>query len=202
VNPPHAHRVRVATGDEWRPLGHLLGAAFYDDPVWEWTAADPRRRQRHLGPAFGQFIRRRLGEGTVWTTDDLSGAAMWSAPDDWKSGPGEQLRMAWPMGRAIGFRSARSRLGALAEIERHHPSEPHWYLAILGADPDRRGQGIGGALMAPMVQRCDDEGMPAFLESSKEQNLAFYHRFGFEVTGTVDLRPDGPPLWSMWREPR
>ena len=56
--------------------------------------------------------------------------------------------------------------------------------------------------MAPMVQRCDEEGMPAFLESSKEQNLAFYHRFGFEVTGTFDLHPDGPPLWSMWRDPR
>ena len=102
VSTPQVHRVRVATGDEWRPLGRLLGAAFFDDPVWEWVAADPRRRRRHLGPAFGQFIRRRLGEGTVWTTDDLSGAAMWSAPDDWKSGPGEQLRMALPMVRAIG----------------------------------------------------------------------------------------------------
>ncbi len=127
---------------------------------------------------------------------------MWAAPDDWKSGVREQLRVTVPMARAVGLRSIASRLGALATIERHHPTEPHWYLAILGADPDRRGQGIGSALMEPMIERCDADGMPAHLESSKEENLAFYHRFGFEVTDELSLPHGGPPLWGMWRDPR
>lgn len=202
MNRKPAHTVRAAAGDEWRPLGHLLGAAFQDDPIWEWVTPDPVRRSRHLGRAFGQLIRRRTRAGTVWTTTDLAGAAMWAEPGDWKETPAEMAHLALPMARAIGLRRIRSRTAALSAMERHHPTVPHWYLAILGADPARRGQGIGGALMEPMVQRCDEEGMPAYLESSKEQNLAFYHRHGFEVTGQFQLASDCPPLWTMWRDPR
>lgn len=194
--------VRLATGQEWRPLGDLLGAAFQDDPVWEWVVPDPSRRARHLGTAFGHLIRDRVHGGTVWTTDDLAGAAMWAEPGRWKSSPSEMVRTTLPLARAIGLRLAKSRIDALTTMERHHPTEPHWYLGILGADPDRRGQGIGSTLMAPMVERCDREGMPAFLESSKEQNLPFYHRFGFEVTDELRIAPDCPPMWSMWRTPR
>lgn len=197
-----AHSVRPAVGDEWRPLGHLLGAAFQDDPVWEWVTPDPTRRARHLGRAFAQLLKRRTRAGTVWTTSDLSGAAMWAEPGDWRETPVEMARILPPMAAAIGLRLARSRTAALSAMERHHPTDPHWYLAILGADPARRGQGIGGALMEPMVQRCDEQGMAAYLESSKEANLAFYHRHGFEVTGQIQLAPDCPPLWSMWRTPR
>jgi ribosomal protein S18 acetylase RimI-like enzyme len=202
MTPRPTHQVRLATGDEWRPLGHLLAGAFDDDPVWQWVAPDPARRARHLGRAFGQLIRRRTRAGTVWTTDDLAGAAMWAEPGDWRETPGEMARMALPMAASIGLRRVRGRAAALSAMERHHPTEPHWYLAILGADPARRGQGIGGALMEPMMQRCDEQGMPAYLESSKEANLAFYHRHGFEVTGQVHLAPDCPPVWSMWRDPR
>lgn len=202
MSGPIRHVVRPAVGREWQPLGRLLGEAFWDDPVWEWVVTDPARRRRHLGPAFAQLIRDATADGHVWTTEDLSGAAMWAPPGRWKSTPRQIMRMALPLARAVGPRHARSRSVAMSVMDRHHPTEPHWYLAILGADPQRRGQGVGGALMEPMVQRCDEEGMPAFLESSKEQNLAFYHRFGFEVTGQVQLAPDCPPLWSMWRDPR
>lgn len=183
-------------------LGQLLGAAFVDDPIWEWVVTDEARRRRHLGAAFGQLVRSAAATGNLWTTEDLAGAAMWAPPGRWKTTAGEVVRMAPSMLRAVGLRHTPSRARALSAMDAHHPAEPHWYLAILGADPQRRGQGIGGALLTPMVQRCDDEGLPAYLESSKEQNLAFYHRFGFEVTGEHRLADDCPPLWTMWRDPR
>jgi GNAT superfamily N-acetyltransferase len=93
-------------------------------------------------------------------------------------------------------------LRAIAEVERVHPKEPHWYLAVLGTEPAWQGKGVGSALLAPVLQRCDREGRPAYLESSKESNLAFYARHGFEVTGTIDLLGGGPRVWPMWREPR
>ena len=88
-------------------------------------------------------------------------------------------------------------------MERHHASVPrdHWYLSVLGTDPDRQGKGIGAALVQPVLDLCDAEGLGAYLESSKESNIPYYRRFGFEVSGELRFR-GGPPIWPMWRDPR
>lgn len=198
----HARPVRVARSEEWRSLGRVLGAAFHDDPVWCWVCPDARRRERHLGAAFAQVIRRRVHNSWAWTTEGQLGAAVWAAPGNWKTRPADSMRIVVPMLRAIGFGGIGSRLAALSSIESKHPSEPHWYLEILGADPQMRGRGIGSALLAPMIDRCDETGLPAYLESSKAENLPFYRRFGFEVTEEFQLAPDAPTMWGMWREPR
>jgi ribosomal protein S18 acetylase RimI-like enzyme len=65
----------------------------------------------------------------------------------------------------------------------------------------RRAEGLGSALLAQVLARVDADGMPAYLESSSERNLAWYGRHGFEVTGEVAI-PGGPRIWPMWREPR
>ena len=64
------------------------------------------------------------------------------------------------------------------------------------------GSGIGRSLVEPVLQRADRDGVPAYLESSKERNIAFYARHGFEVTGQIHTPRGGPTLWLMWREPR
>ena len=87
-------------------------------------------------------------------------------------------------------------------IEAKHPRQPHFYLGTIGTDPDHQGKGLGSAALSPVLERCDDEAIPAYLESSKEENLAFYHRHGFEVTGEVAVPDDAVRLWLMWREPR
>ena len=93
-------------------------------------------------------------------------------------------------------------LAGVQRIEKRHPAEPHLYLSVLGTDPPRQGEGIGGALLAPGLALCDTEGLPAYLESSKERNLAYYARFGFRVTGETRLPRGGPTVWSLWRDPR
>ena len=72
---------------------------------------------------------------------------------------------------------------------------------MLGTEPARQGEGIGTRLLEPVLETCDADELPAFLESSKESNVAFYTRHGFRVTEEVQL-PGGPPVWLMWRDPR
>jgi GNAT superfamily N-acetyltransferase len=82
-----------------------------------------------------------------------------------------------------------------------HPEEPHWYLAIIGSDPDVRGKGYGQVLMQSRLDRCDAEHAPAYLESSNPDNVPYYQRFGFEITGEL-TPPRGPSLIPMWRPAR
>ena len=98
------------------------------------------------------------------------------------------------------------RVGAGREVselvKKTHPEEPHWYLAVIGSDPTVRGGGFGQALMRSRLDRCDAEHAPAYLESSNPDNIPYYMRFGFEVTGEIKLPDGGPSMWPMWRAPR
>jgi GNAT superfamily N-acetyltransferase len=140
------------------------------------------------------------GEGATYVSDPVRGAAIWQAPSPTPPAAWAQiriaLRLAWMLGRSTG------RAIALNEVmEANHYSEPHWYLAILGVEPESQGQGLGAKLIQPILDRCDSDRVDAYLESSKESNIPFYRRFGFELTGELQV-PDGPTLWPMLRKPR
>jgi GNAT superfamily N-acetyltransferase len=90
---------------------------------------------------------------------------------------------------------------ALTTLESDHPETPHYYLPIVGVEPDRQGRGIGTALMRPILDRCDQTATPAYLEATTPRNRACYLRQGFEVTEEFRFPKEGPPAWRMWREP-
>jgi GNAT superfamily N-acetyltransferase len=92
-------------------------------------------------------------------------------------------------------------LRAPAATESDHPAEPHYYLPVVGVEPERRGRGLGTVLMRPVLERCDDEKLPAYLEATSPRNRALYERHGFEVTEQFSVGPGLPPAWRMWRTP-
>ncbi|MCB0044573.1 MAG: GNAT family N-acetyltransferase [Caldilineaceae bacterium] len=73
-------------------------------------------------------------------------------------------------------------------------------MMALGASPARQGQGIGGALMQPLLLQAGQEQTPCYLETFAERNLAFYVQQGFEVTDKSRVK-DGPVFWGMVRHP-
>jgi GNAT superfamily N-acetyltransferase len=88
-----------------------------------------------------------------------------------------------------------------AMMEAAHPTAPHWYLGAVATLPEKQGRGLGAAILAPVLEDCDREGVPSYLESSNARNLPFYFRQGWLQTGEIEI-PDGPVLFPMWREPR
>jgi ribosomal protein S18 acetylase RimI-like enzyme len=85
-------------------------------------------------------------------------------------------------------------------IDDHHPPGSYWYLQFMGVAPAWQEQGIGSALMAPVLARCDREGVRAYLDATSERSKRLYERHGFEAE-TAFAPPGGPPLWPMWRQP-
>jgi ribosomal protein S18 acetylase RimI-like enzyme len=194
--------VRAAPEDVG-PLAAALARAFDDDPLSLYLFGGPRTRAAGLARFFTIQLRHTyLRHGEVWTTADRAGAALWAPPTMPRPGAMDLLRILPVVPYlSIWGRKTRDVVRLLAAYERARPRQTHWYLGTLGTDPDRQGQGVGSALLRVVLDRLDLEGIPAYLESSKESNLAFYARHGFRVTGEITT-PRGPTLWLMWRQPR
>ena len=107
------------------------------------------------------------------------------------------------MVRATGWSRIPRLLALQAAIDRHHPEgRKHAYLWFLGVRPEAQGLGVGSRLLRAASSRLDATGMPAYLETQTERNVALYRRHGFEVVSEFRARHDAPPQWGMWREPR
>ncbi|OBK53340.1 GNAT family N-acetyltransferase [Mycobacterium sp. 1081908.1] len=200
-----APEARPARKADIRELSRTLARAFYDDPVTTWMLPDDNARPAQLVRLFATMTRRHhLARGGVEVADDgpgVGGAALWDPPNRWQHSRSEELAMLPNFIRVFGLRSARAR--TVQELmKQEHPEEPHWYLAVIGSDPTVRGQGYGQALMRSRLDRCDAEYCPAYLESSKPENVPYYERFGFGVTREIKFPDGGPTLWAMWRDPR
>jgi len=178
-----------------------LARAFSDDPVTNWMLPRARRHTRMIA-MFTLMLRSHVPFGETYSTPDGVGVAVWAPPGCWRLDLDVMAASVQGYASIFGPNLARA-IEVHATLEDNHPVNPaHWYLAALGTHPDWQGNGIGTALMQPVLARTDAEGLPAYLESSKERNIAYYRRLGFEVTGEIRVPNGGPSLWSMWREPQ
>jgi GNAT superfamily N-acetyltransferase len=192
----------LATKADLDALAGTLSDAFFDDPVMAWLLKDEESRRRRLVGLFSTQLKAHyFSHGAVWTSPDRSAAALWSPPGHAIMHPLTVLAYSPDLVRALGRNTLRA-IRTLNHVERQHPKDPHWYLGVLGTRTASQGKGLGSAALGPVLRRCDREGIPAYLESSKFSNLAFYRRHGFEVTGEIALPFGGPSVWPMWRDPR
>lgn len=185
-------------------LGRTLGRAFQDDPAFSWAAPKAERRER-LGHRYFELLIARiyLPKDEVHMTDDGAAVALWAPPESWQTPMSASLPLMPVMLRTCGRHLPRA-LGMLTQMETRHKEqvEPHYYLPFIGTDPGHQGKGHGSALLEHMLRRCDEEGVPAYLESTSVKNQALYHRHGFEVLDDMQWPHGGPPWSPMWRVPR
>jgi GNAT superfamily N-acetyltransferase len=190
-----------------RDTGRVLARSFAESPLMVHCVPDDRRRPAILRSFFRAIVRDARPFDGVFVARDadrVRGAAVWLPPGRYPPSTARQLRQmtrAFALG-PMGPRALQPSLRYLRAAERVHPKAMHWYLAVLGVDPDYQGRGLGRRLLEPILERADTEAQPAYLETDREQNLAFYARFRFGLVDT--LHPDGPDApaqWTMWRAP-
>jgi GNAT superfamily N-acetyltransferase len=198
---PDGSDIRTMGPADVEPVAHALAESFHDDPVWSWLVPDPARRPRVLERSFDLWLRRLwLRHDACFTSMDLVGGALWAPPGHWHVSALGQLRLM-PPSIAIYGRYAGRAIRMLGKLDARHPRAAHWYLPVIGVAPEHQGRGFGSALMKPILDRCDRDGVPAYLESSSERSRALYERNGFAVREELRFAPDAPPMWLMWREP-
>jgi GNAT superfamily N-acetyltransferase len=199
---PDGSDIRKMTPADSEAVARTLARAFYDDPHFRWIVRDDARRMERMVRGFRTFIERIwMRHDESYVHEQLIGAALWMPPETWHLGVVEQVRLLPAILASVRGDSGRL-LKAVNWMERKHPHERHWYLPAIGVTTSWQGRGYGAALLRPMLERCDSERLPAYLEASTPRNRALYERHGFEVVEEGRYADDGPPIWQMWREPR
>lgn len=183
------------------PVAAVLARAFETNPFVRWILPDDAHYARVGADFFGLGVANELAHGEVYTTQGYRGGALWLPPGSPSPGLWQQMKMALHLYKAIGSRTLKAAV-ALGKFEEARPQSPHWYLTVLGTDPEAQGAGVGSALLQPILDRCDRDALPAYLESSNPNNVVYYRRFGFEVSGEIVYSGGGPTVPLMTREPR
>lgn len=178
----------------------ILGDAFADDPVTNWISPDVRWTQSYFRILFEHFF---LPRGEVYLTQDGSGAALWLPP--------RRTMRQFPVLRSVeilggilstsGISASLRSMAAAVYFDVYHIREPHYYLHVIGVRKQRMAEGSGSRLIRKVLDRCDRDRVPAYLENTSARNMDFYRRLGFEVIKKIKLPSRGPELWLMLRRP-
>jgi GNAT superfamily N-acetyltransferase len=192
--------IRAAGRGDAAETGQVLARAFHDDPVAGWFLPAEGSRHRRLRRFFvAELYHESLRHGAVEVAcadGRVTGAAVWFPPG---ASLGTEVSALPGYLRAFGRRLVIVSRYQSAAVSTHPRDEPHWYLAYIGVDPARQGSGVGAALLRSRLRRCDQEGLPAYLESSNLENVPLYQHFGFQVTSTLGLPEGAPVVSTMWR---
>jgi GNAT superfamily N-acetyltransferase len=189
-----------------RVTAEVLARAFADSPITMYLVPKERARTITMRGFFigGLVDAYKHGEAWVAKVDGtVVGAGLWLSPGAYPPSAGRQFRQLLHLLTVapVAPGSMVKSLRYLRAVEAAHPKVDHWYLATLGVDPPHQGKGYGGRLLDAVLPRADEGGMPTYLETDKERNLAFYARHRFAETDKLEPAADGPPTWTMWRDP-
>lgn len=188
--------VQTATAANMDCAVNTITYAFSTDPVARWFYPDFEQYMASFPRFVKAFAGAAFEHGSVDHVDGYSAAALWLPPGVHP----DESALAELLERTISERRKPGVVALLAQMDRRHPAEPHWYLPVIGVVPDKQGNGYGSALLKHALKRCDAVGQLAYLEASSARSVPLYQRHGFEVVGTIQVE-SSPALFSMVRKP-
>jgi ribosomal protein S18 acetylase RimI-like enzyme len=195
--------VELLRPDRQQAAAQTLAEAFANDPLFEILAPDPVRRAKMAPVIMGVLVAFGMRHGKVWANDDASAVALWLDPE---AGPASMPRMLragmWRAPFVLGLQGMNRMSKAMTATEGFHKQVhgPHWYLMTIGTRTAMQGRGLGSQLVEMGTSRADEAGLPCYLETGTDSNIAFYRKRGFEVLGQADCY--GYTLTGMIRQPR
>jgi len=171
--------------------------AFASDPIARWVFSDSHQYLTYMPQFVPVFGGRAFEHGTAYCTDDFTAASLW-LPAGVHS---DEEAMGEVAQRAVPEQDQEKVFGFLGQMGEYHPTEPHWYLPLIGVDPTHQGNGLGSALLRHALAVSDADKLPAYLEATSPNSRRLYERHGFEAIGEIQSA-DSPPLWPMLRKPQ
>ncbi|MGZ4571139.1 MAG: GNAT family N-acetyltransferase [Blastococcus sp.] len=197
--------VRPAEQRDVPSIAATLTVARADSRWTRWALPDDGRMQRLTRLHELDAGHRGVSTRTAWVTDDVAAVAVWEPPAGAEGTAPLPVDVRAALDRELPY-LAGGRAGVVQEtaalVAAARPDEPHWWLLHLGVRPTSRRRGLAAAVLAPVLVRCDAEGVPAGVAVFTWANVRFLRGFGFEVEVATRTSDDELPLWVMVRRPQ
>jgi GNAT superfamily N-acetyltransferase len=150
-----------------------LTCAFINDPPFRSLYPEPNSYLLHY-PVFGGGA---FELGTAWRSEDFGACALWYPPGN----ENDEKALIAVIAKAVAPGRRAEVIALFEAIGEVHPTEPHWYLALIGVEAASQGYGLGAMLLRTTLALCDRDGLPAYPEASNPRNIPFYERHGFRL---------------------
>jgi len=184
----------------------VLAHAFFDYPMIQYYWPDIEQRSLHLEWNFKCAVNYGLRYGVVHTNPEISGIAVWLPPGETKITTMRYVISGFlPLLYYQGVKQFFKEKACDDLVVQVHESimpDPHWYLWILGVEPEHQGEGIATKLLQAWLYETDRNGLPCYLETHAEENHSFYSGVGFELTRTVNVPGSDLVFWCYLRKPQ
>ena len=189
--------ITSAEGSNQQRAVSTIVMGFSSDPVVRWFLPEPHQYLTYFGELVSLMAGGAFEHSSAYCTDDFMAASLWLPP-----GVHSDMEAMGELAvKAVAQRDQEKIFGFLGQMGEYHPTEPHWYLPLIGVDPAQQGKGYGSALLRHALQISDRDKLPAYLEATSPHNRRLYERHDFEAIGEIQSA-DSPPMWPMLRKPR
>ena len=152
-------KIKTAETSDEAPIVDVIVLAFSADPTARWLYPDSHQYLTHFPPFVRAFGGKAFVQGSAYYVDGYAGAALWLPPEVHV----DEDRLIPLLQRTVAEQEQADAFAVFEQMGRYHPSEPHWYLPLIGVDPTQQGKGAGTALMQHALVECDRDHTPAYL---------------------------------------
>lgn len=182
----------------------VLAAALADDPGYTHLFPVAARRERELREVYRMTLADGLRYGRVLATklgDQVTGVLALYPPGTYPMPLGRWVRQSARIARiAVHTREHSGGIIKFGELTSRGVPADCWYVEAFGVRPDLQREGRGSVLLRTFLADLDAMGVPSYLETTKEDNVGYYHRRGYtDAHEPVPLAPDGPHIYPMTR---
>ena len=168
--------IRRMSPGELEAASQLVGLAFADNPNALAVTRGNRGKAQRLIEAGARVAKLGRPSSHVLLADQVGRIVGVLNASEWPHCQlrlGEKIRTAPGMIRVMGSALPRQ-LKLLSIWARRDPRRDHWHLGPIGVHPDMQGRGIGKALLDSFLTMVDEQGVPAYLETDVDRNVALY----------------------------
>ena len=145
-----AESVRRINEADIPELAETFTQAFFDDPLFRWWIPVDGRRKELLPGFFTLIAQAYLPSDEIDHAGEGVAAALWAPPG---GGPTEaELEQLAPrLGEQMAEEHADTLFEILEVADAKHPTDPHYYLFMLGTRPPFQSRGLGSQLLRTVL---------------------------------------------------